>query len=130
MTQARSESSNAVAASASTVDPADARSGGWAAILCAAVLWGVLSWFLGAEWSLSEQYSYGWFVPLLATGLFALRWPDRPATSAPQPRGAVFALAIAGVIVALVALPFVRLIEIANPDWRPLGWVHAVLVAG
>ena len=130
MTQARSESSNAVAVPATTVDQAGARSRWWAVILCAAILWGVLSWFLGAEWSLSEQYSYGWFVPLLAAGLFVLRWPDRPAAAAPQSHAAVSAVAMAGVIGALGALPFVRLVEIANPDWRPLGWVHAMLVAG
>ena len=76
MTQARSESSNAVAATAANVDWALARRGWWPAMICAAVLWGVLSWYLGAEWSLSEQYSYGWFVPVLAAGLFVLRWLD------------------------------------------------------
>ncbi len=130
MTQARSESSSAVATPAATIDSEFARSGWWAGVLCAVILWGVLSWFLGAEWSLSEQYSYGWFVPLLAAGLFVLRWTDRPAAMPPRLQGPFFAAGLACVILALAALPLVRLVEIANPEWRPLGWVHAFLVAG
>ncbi len=100
------------------------------AIACAVLLWGSLSWFLGAEWSLSEQYSYGWFVPLLAAALFALRWPDRPAARPPELRGAARAGAVVLVVFLLALIPFFRLVEIANPEWRPLGWAHAVVVCG
>ncbi len=130
MTHARSESSNAVAATAATVDPAEVRFGRWAVLFCALALWGGLSWFLSAEWSLSEQYTYGWFVPLLAAGLFVLRWTDRPPARPPHVGGAGSTLIVACVLAALLTLPFLRLVEIANPDGRPLGWMHAILAAG
>lgn len=99
-------------------------------VACAILLWGSLSWFLGAEWSLSEQYSYGWFVPLLAVALFALRWPDRPPARSPRWSGARAFLGNGLAISALLAIPFLRLVEVANPDWRPLGWLHALIVCG
>ena len=98
-------------------------------LACAGLLWGSLSWFLGAEWSLSEQYSYGWFVPLLAAAFFALRWPDRPESRPPAAGGAKRRGAIAIVVVLLLLIPFIRLVEAANPEWRPLGWVHALAVS-
>src|SRR3954464_13187805 len=42
------------------------------------ILWFVLCRHLSSEWSLNEQYSYGWFVPFFAVYLFWLRWEDRP----------------------------------------------------
>src|SRR5256885_11204995 len=41
-------------------------------------LWFVLCRHLSGEWSINEQYSYGWFVPFFAAFLFWLRWGDRP----------------------------------------------------
>src|SRR5213595_3278749 len=43
-----------------------------------AALWFILFWQLSGEWSINEQYSYGWFVPFFALYLFWLRWEDRP----------------------------------------------------
>ncbi len=119
-----------MAALASSPSESRVRGRSIAVIACVALLWGALSWFLSAEWSLSEQYSYGWFVPLLAAALFTLRWPDRPAARPPELRG-VWHLGAVGLVVVLLALiPFFRLVEIANPEWRPLGWVHALAVSG
>src|SRR4051794_4561862 len=114
-------------------------------------LWFTLCRHLGSEWSLNEQYSYGWFVPFFAAYLFWLRWEDRPdgrgPPEAPSPklqaptwrngteadqrsaggnqrRGIAIGIAILGL---LILLP-VRLFEVANPDWRPLGWIHAFAV--
>src|SRR2546428_12814182 len=42
-------------------------------------LWFVLCKHLSGEWSVNEQYNYGWFVPFFALYLFWLRWQDRPA---------------------------------------------------
>src|SRR6267378_7527954 len=42
------------------------------------VLWFVLCRALSSEWSINEQYTYGWFVPFFAAYLFWLRWQDRP----------------------------------------------------
>ncbi len=116
-------------------------------------LWFVLCRHLSAEWSYNEQYNYGWFVPFFALYLFWLRWEDRPlpqaAVEAPSSNlqtpirnpkslpamhgvalqaGAIrncwIALAIA-ILTLLLVLP-VRLIEVANPDWRLISWIHAI----
>ena len=100
---------------------------------CVAIVWFILCRYLSNEWAINEQYSYGWFVPFFAAYLFWLRWEDRP------PRGggssklqapsstATFATAI---VLLLLLLP-VRLFEIGNPDWRPLGWIACgTIVAG
>src|SRR6266513_4501171 len=96
-----------------------------------AALWFVLCRQLSGEWSVNEQYSFGWFVPFFALYLFWLRWQDRPEPaiggqwSVISGRGLV-ALAI-GLIALLLLLP-VRLFEIANPEWRPLAWIHSAVV--
>src|SRR5947207_8509877 len=41
-------------------------------------LWFVLCRHLSSEWSVNEQYNYGWFVPFFAAYLFWLRWETRP----------------------------------------------------
>jgi exosortase len=118
-------------------------------------LWFVLCRQLSGEWSVNEQYSYGWFVPFFAAFLFWLRWHDRPrigdqrseVRDRNEASGAEVGLpsrslgegwrsavkgrkgiAIAVGMVALLILFPVRLFEVANPDWRPLGWLHAFAV--
>src|SRR5207302_11519046 len=88
-----------------------------------AFLWFVVCRQLSGEWSVNEQYSYGWFVPFFAVFLFWLRWEDRPGRESRR-KGIALAL---GVAALLLLLP-VRLFEIANPDWRPLDWLHAFAV--
>jgi exosortase len=84
---------------------------------------------LRVDWTLDEQYQYGWFVPPLALALLALRWPGRPAPAmAGGNRTARNVGWLAGGCLFLL-LP-IRLIEEPNPDWRLFFWVHAgVLVA-
>src|SRR5437764_14490577 len=41
-----------------------------------AALWLGLWWQLSGEWSVNDQYSYGWFVPFFAIVLFWLRFED------------------------------------------------------
>jgi exosortase len=81
---------------------------------------------LNGEWSVNEQYNYGWFVPFFALYLFWLRWEDRPEPS--PPRKTLLVWIFVGVPALLLLLP-VRLFEIANPEWRPLAWIHAACVA-
>ena len=125
-----------------------------AAFLAVITLWFVLCRQLSGEWSVNEQYSYGWLVPLFAAVLFWLRWEDRPkagrrkaedgrrngasgasdidrnaARAAGSEAGAErinFGIAVA--VLALAVLFPVRLVEVANPDWRPLDWIHAAAV--
>src|SRR5437868_10381853 len=109
-----------------------------APLVLLAVLWFVLWWQLSGEWSVNEQYNYGWFVPFFALFLFWLRWEDRPmegrAPSRPnfgtaqRPSLQVLLWIFVGLPALLLLLP-IRLFEIGNPDWRPLGWLHAASVA-
>src|SRR2546421_8773070 len=125
-------------------------------VLSLGALWFVCCWHLSAECAYNEQYSYGWFVPFFALYLFWLRWEDKPQpwTAAEVPSSKLQApiptsdvrrptsvaayqlstincplpwiaavLAIAGL---LLLLP-IRLIEIANPDWRPISWLHTLV---
>jgi exosortase len=99
------------------------------AFLALGALWFLLCRQLRGEWSVNDQYSYGWFVPFFAAFLFWSRWEDRPEVEgrkaeAEGRRGLAIGLAI---IALLVLLP-VRLFEVANPDWRPLDWLHAAVV--
>src|SRR5262245_45257058 len=97
-------------------------------VLFLAALWFGLCRELSGEWSVNEQYNFGWFVPFFALYLFWLRWQDRPEqiSDFESPISNLAALAIA--IAALLLLLPVRLFEIANPEWRLLVWVHALVV--
>ena len=98
-------------------------------VLFLGALWFGVCRELSGEWSVNEQYNFGWFVPLFALYLFWLRWQDRPPAEIPNlksqvPNSAALAMAIA----ALLLLLPLRLFEIANPEWRLLAWVHALAV--
>ena len=86
---------------------------------------------MSGEWSVNEQYNYGWFVPFFALYLFWLRWQDRPAPEVRSQKLEVRSRlpeAIIGLAALLLLLP-IRLFEIGTPEWRPLGWIHAASVA-
>jgi exosortase len=112
-----------------------------------ATLWLILWRQLSGEWSVNDQYSYGWFVPFFAIVLFWLRWEDRPKTREVRDQRSEVGgqttnnreqitentkariLAIFVSVGALLLLFPVRLFEIGNPDWRPLSWLHAIAAA-
>ena len=100
--------------------------------LALGALWFVCCWHLSAEWSYNEQYSYGWFVPFFALYLFWLRWEDRPrpwtAAEIRNPKSEIRnSIAVVIAIGALLLLLPIRLIEVANPDWRPISWLHTLV---
>jgi exosortase len=98
-------------------------------VLFLAALWLVLCRQLSGEWSVNQQYNFGWFVPFFAIYLFWLRWQDAPSAEISNLKSRVSnsaTLAIA--ILALLLLLPVRLFEIANPEWRLLAWTHATAV--
>jgi exosortase len=86
------------------------------------VLWVWLFYHLRDEWTLNPQYNYGWIVPFFAGLIFFLRWQRRPK---PNPRPAK-TLSLLPCLILAPLLPL-RVIEEANPDWRLLGWVLALL---
>lgn len=98
-------------------------------VLFVAALWFGLCRELSGEWSVNEQYSFGWFIPFFALCLFWLRWQDRPPAEIPNPKSQIVSLAaVATAIATLLLLLPVRLFEIANPEWRLLAWIHALVV--
>jgi exosortase len=98
-------------------------------VLFLAALWFGLCRELSGEWSVNEQYNFGWFVPFFALYLFWLRWQDRPAAQILNPKSQIPNPAALGIaIAALLLLLPVRLFEIANPEWRLLAWIHALAV--
>ena len=106
-------------------------------------LWFILCRQLSGEWLVNEQYNYGWFVPFFALYLFWLRWQDRPtvaplydrrkddaannATVTDRRYRRIRIAAFIGIPALFLLLP-VRLFEIASPEWRLLGWIHAAAV--
>src|ERR1044071_9833616 len=93
-------------------------------VLFLAALWFELCRELSGEWSVNEQYNFGWFVPFFAVYLFWLRWQDRPQIEIRKRQTIAELVAIP----ALLLLLPVRLFEIANPEWRLLAWIHAFAV--
>src|SRR5437762_10610753 len=100
-------------------------------VLFLAALWFGLCKELSSEWSVNEQYNFGWFVPFFALYLFWLRWQDRPATEVRSQKLDVRSRLVAAIIglAALLLLLPIRLFEIGTPEWRPLGWIHTASVA-
>jgi exosortase len=102
-----------------------------------AALWFGLCRELSGEWSVNEQYNFGWFVPFFALYLFWLRWQDRPEPENRNQRSEVSARkpvlpgqwsVVAIALIALFLLLPIRLFEVANPEWRLLAWIHAAVV--
>ncbi len=112
------------------------------------LLWFILCRNLSLEWSSNEQYSYGWFVPFFAAFLFWLRWEswDKVESSRNAAEGEAglskekgendasasppyFLLSTLAFLLLAALLP-IRLFQYANPDWRPLSWIHALAVVG
>lgn len=80
---------------------------------------------LSSEWTLNEQYHYGWLVPLLALYLVRLRFEHAPPVGAPlRPHWVPLGLLLIAGSVALL-LP----LREANADWRLLGWLLTGLAA-
>src|SRR6266478_8758854 len=98
-------------------------------VLFLGALWFGVCRELSGEWSVNEQYNFGWFVPFFALYLFWLRWQDRPPTQiSNRISNIAYSAALGMAIAALLLLLPLRLFEIANPEWRLLAWIHALAV--
>ena len=103
-----------------------AKRSGWLFVsLVFGLIWLELINQLKPEWWLNPQYNYGLIVPLLALYLFWKRWRTRPV---PEP-ATMRAFAFLFVIVCVALFLPVRFLSEANPDWRLLSWVLALIVA-
>lgn len=101
------------------------RGGGWL-VLAGGALWLLLIRQLRGEWTLNEQYHYGWFVPLLALYLGWEAWQCRPVLQRPgSRRGIIFCLGL-----LLLFLFPIRLVQESNPDWRLVSWLFALVTVG
>ena len=96
--------------------------------LILAGLWGMLVYHLHVEWEVNPQYGYGWAVPFLCLFLVARNLNPPFPRSAPAP-GLVIPFRTGLILLALLFAP-VWLIEQANPEWRLVSWLLALLVAG
>ena len=113
-------------AQTSSVSPMNAKRFVWIIALVAfGLLWFELINQLKPEWWLNPQYNYGLIVPLLALYLFWKRWRTRPAPEPPAMRALAFVFIF---LSAAIFLP-IRFLSEANPDWRLLSWLLALVVA-
>lgn len=101
--------------------------------LCLAVaallmVWSIPIWHFSLEWNLNPQYRYGWAVPLLILYLIRLRVPDLPPPSYPWKSHRRMAIILMSVLIALY-FPLI-VVRVANPEWRPLGYVIALQAIG
>ena len=105
--------------------------------------WAVLIYYMGAQWSVYEQYGYGWAVPFLCVYLAYARVRagdgrsqigDRRAESRDGGRGGVFQAqsSIFYLLLAFLALLYLptRILHEANPVWRLTSWLWALEVVG
>src|SRR5438128_9696966 len=114
----------AVVQTAPVLEESVKRAGWLSPIAVFGLLWLELSNQLKPEWWLNPQYNYGLIVPLLALYLFWKRWRVRP-TPAP-PAATAFPIPLI-LLCAALSLP-IRFLAEANPDWRLLSWLFALVV--
>lgn len=85
-------------------------------VLCGAWLWLVCC--LWPQWTMYENYQYGWFVPFMVVALCWKRWRIAPE---PEPPKARFLPALIVVVTVIALLP-ARMIYEANSLWRTISW--------
>lgn len=100
--------------------------GGWRAWLLPAFViacWTLTIRHLASDWTLNEQYHYGWLVPLLALYLVKVRFEQCPAPAPARSRAGLLLLLIAAA--SFISMP----LREANMQWRSMGWWLAGLAA-
>ena len=85
------------------------------------LLWLWLFFHLHYEWTFNAQYNYGWAVPFVGAFIFYERWLRRPPPGEPRTGSAWL-----NWLLVLLLLPL-RVIEEANPDWRFVSWILALV---
>lgn len=92
-------------------------------------LWAQLWWSLAPTWQHGEYYEYGWFVPPLVVFFAWRRWQELTVPERSGQGRLPLWLGL-GVAVALLALPLLRAVEVADPGWRVPLLVQTALTAG
>jgi exosortase len=88
-------------------------------------------WACAGEWTNSEDYNYGWFVPLLALYFLWKRLEGAPrADCAPPDVGAGRAVAWAVVVLSLLVILPLEIVRQTPIHWRPNLWAIAFLAVG
>lgn len=88
------------------------------------IAWAGLIAKLTTDWSTNPQYEFGYFVPFFILYLLARRWNSRPSAAVSRPF--ISALWLGSAIMFLL-LPL-KIVQEANPDWRPFNWFLAMVV--
>lgn len=92
--------------------------------------WGWLIWACAGEWSGSEDYGYGWFVPPLAVYFLWKRLEaEGPGTAAAPMFAPGRWAAWATILVALAAILPLEIVRQTPIHWRPTLWAIGVLAA-
>ena len=107
----------------------------WPLVTALLALWLPVFYRLSFFWESDEQYSHGWFVPLLAGWIFYTRWQTLPiyaSTPASNPipfpplttrRSSPATVLLFFLLIPLAAAYFVAE---ANPNWRMMLWIMAL----
>jgi exosortase len=101
-------------------------------------LWFLLINHLRIEWTLNEQYNYGWAVPGLCLILALRRLAEFNPASFPGPEsdkstaGNTRKVSVFYFLISVLALAFapIRLFQESNPEWRLISWALAFVVVG
>ena len=84
----------------------------WLVLLAA--IWGPVVYLLGAQWSVYQEYEYGWAVPVLCLYLAIRRFDSLPPVTLPRHKiTALVLLVAAGLVYWLM-----RGLQEADPIWR------------
>ena len=81
---------------------------------------------LTTDWTLNEQYHYGWLVPLLALYLVKVRFEQCPVPDLSPPGGRARLILTAIALVSILSMP----LREANMQWRSMGWWLTALAVG
>ncbi|MFZ4483515.1 MAG: exosortase/archaeosortase family protein [Chthoniobacterales bacterium] len=84
-------------------------------------VWLLVSYRLSFIWESSDQYSHGWFVPLLGGWIFWRRWMTRPDPDPPTARSRTLLVALLGFLLLPIAVA--NLVLESSPDWRMMMYV-------
>lgn len=95
----------------------------WLLPAFALVCWALAIRHLSPEWTVNEQYHFGWLVPLLAAYLVKVRFERPPAPEPPRHRW------VAHFVLLILALGSVLVMPVreANLDWRLVEWCLAAI---